>query len=167
MEFVPGRDTLFSSAELARGADFVDERSGELFLLTAAVPAVRSMRRTRRAARQALLERGAARSPRPPALPQDAISGVAPFALRALRLFHEGRLPEQRDGRESAGPVDVVAFLQDPKVVEEVEAALGRRRARLAAQGGGLEGAEERATALSKVVHGASAMSLAASWQNL
>lgn len=87
---------------------------------------------------------------------QEAARAAAPFALRALRLFSEGRLPEVRDGRESAGPVDVVAFLQDPRAAEEVEAALGRRRARAAARAGGGPRAEEnRATALSKVVHGA------------
>ena len=53
-------------------------------------------------------------------VPAKALKEAAPFALAALRLYHEGRLQGSRDGRVSAGPVDVPALLADPTMSEKV-----------------------------------------------
>lgn len=47
-------------------------------------------------------------------------------ASRALALYGEGRLPECTDGRLSAGPIDLAAFLAQPHVKEAVKQALHR-----------------------------------------
>lgn len=45
---------------------------------------------------------------------------------RALQLYQQGRLPECTDGRLSAGPVDIAAFLAQPHVKEAVKQAVHR-----------------------------------------
>ncbi|KAK9919052.1 hypothetical protein WJX75_009029 [Coccomyxa subellipsoidea] len=67
-------------------------------------------------------------------LPSSALDLARPFVLRALQLYQEGRLPESTDGRLSAGPVDIAAFLAQPHIKEAVKQALHRRKARV---GGG------------------------------
>ena len=47
-------------------------------------------------------------------------------ACRALQLHMEGQLPVSSDGRLSAGPVDVAAFLAQPHIKEAVKQALHR-----------------------------------------
>jgi hypothetical protein len=66
------------------------------------------------------------------AVPPETIRLAEPFVTVAIAAYYAGRLPELRDGRESAGPVDVAAFLAEPKHAEAVEAALFRRKQRLA-----------------------------------
>lgn len=46
--------------------------------------------------------------------------------LRALKLWQAGQLPECTDGRLSAGPVDLAAFLAQAPVQEAVQQALYR-----------------------------------------
>lgn len=44
------------------------------------------------------------------------IASMAPLVLAALKLHEVGQLDAGVEGRSSAGPVDVAAFLQCPKV---------------------------------------------------
>jgi hypothetical protein len=67
------------------------------------------------------------------AVPVTTARLAEPFVTAAIAAYYAGRLPDLRDGRESAGPVDVAAFLAEPKHAEAVEAALFRRKQRLAA----------------------------------
>ena len=67
------------------------------------------------------------------AVPVSTARLAEPFVTAAIAAYYANRLPDLRDGRESAGPVDVAAFLAEPKHAEAVEAALFRRKQRLAA----------------------------------
>lgn len=67
------------------------------------------------------------------AVPESTARLAEPFVTAAIAAYYAHRLPDLRDGRESAGPVDVAAFLAEPKHAEAVEAALFRRKQRLAA----------------------------------
>jgi hypothetical protein len=67
------------------------------------------------------------------AIPPEQHRVALPFVHAAVQSYYAGRLPDLRDGRESAGPVDLPLFLSEPKHAEAVEAALFRRRARRAA----------------------------------
>ena len=53
-------------------------------------------------------------------LSRDTLSLLAPFVEAALGLYHAGQLPLCTDGRASAGPVDLHAFLNQPSVKEQV-----------------------------------------------
>jgi hypothetical protein len=68
-------------------------------------------------------------------LPRAAFASLRPFADRALDLFRAGALPLLTDGRVSAGPVDLVAFLAQRHAQQQVYQALARREARLRAAG--------------------------------
>jgi hypothetical protein len=67
------------------------------------------------------------------AMPREELRLGEPFVNAAVSAYYAGRLPELRDGRESAGLVDLPTFLAEPRHAEAVEAALFRRRARRAA----------------------------------
>ena len=69
------------------------------------------------------------------ALPPAALHHAAPALLKALRLFQVGALPECADGRVSAGPIDLAAYLAQPQVQEAVRLAAHRRAERLKREG--------------------------------
>ncbi|BDA46570.1 hypothetical protein COCOBI_09-0220 [Coccomyxa sp. Obi] len=70
------------------------------------------------------------------ALPRVTFDCARPFVLRAVQLYREGRLPECTDGRVSAGPVDIAAFLAQPHIKEAIKQALHRRKKRLSSMDG-------------------------------
>jgi hypothetical protein len=121
-EFVPGRDALWPPQRLRAGLDGYDTR---------APPDAGS--------EPFLMVR---------CVSLDTLRLAQPFVGAAIAAFYAGKLPELRDGRESAGPVDVPAFLAEARNAEAVEAALFRRKARL---GGG--GSRGRSVELNFVVH--------------
>ncbi|DBA75057.1 TPA: hypothetical protein ACH3X1_010392 [Trebouxia sp. C0004] len=63
------------------------------------------------------------------ALPTFALSAATPFICRGLQLFQEGKLPVCTDGRLSAGPLDLPAFLAQAGVGEAVRQALHKCKA--------------------------------------
>jgi hypothetical protein len=44
-------------------------------------------------------------------------------------MYREGRLPESTDGRLSAGPIDMAAYLAQPHIKEAVRQAIHRLEA--------------------------------------
>ncbi|KAK9845126.1 hypothetical protein WJX74_010866 [Apatococcus lobatus] len=68
-------------------------------------------------------------------LTSEVVASCGPFILRMLELFRAGLLPVNRDGRASAGPIDIKAFLGQPEVAEQVRQAQHRRTIRLRAAG--------------------------------
>lgn len=127
LEYVPGRDRLLQAPDLAAGLDVVDGGSGEHMLCTLPLPA-----QALDLASPLLLRCCCCGLPILLSwqqtclyqLPQRhlAITG----GIRALQLWQSGDLPECTDGRLSAGPVDMAAFLAQAPVREAVKQALHR-----------------------------------------
>ncbi|KAL3143278.1 hypothetical protein ABBQ38_002121 [Trebouxia sp. C0009 RCD-2024] len=97
LEYIPGRDQLWTCEALKAGLDVSDAGSGEHVLWACA-------------------------------LPDSAILALQPFICRGMQLFQEGKLPLCTDGRLSAGPLDLPAFLAQASVSESVKQALHKQK---------------------------------------
>ena len=125
LEYIPGRDRLLQAPDLAAGLDAIDASSGEHMLCTLPLPAAALSLAT------PLLLRCCVRSRLAPWLEYTFLRGASRICssdggARALQLWQSGELPECTDGRLSAGPVDMAAFLAQPPVREAVKQALHR-----------------------------------------
>lgn len=69
------------------------------------------------------------------ALPSGALPALRAYVRAGMALYLQGKLPLLVDGRQSAGPLDLIAFMAQPGVRERVQRALAARRARMLAQG--------------------------------
>ncbi|KAL3133730.1 hypothetical protein ABBQ32_008220 [Trebouxia sp. C0010 RCD-2024] len=97
LEYIPGRDQLWTCEALKAGLDVYDAGSGEHVLWACA-------------------------------LPESALLALQPFICRGMQLFQEGKLPVCTDGRLSAGPLDLPAFLAQASVSESVKQALHKQK---------------------------------------
>lgn len=136
-EFVPGRDTLVSPAQTAAGFCITDADSGEHVLATCGVPVRLLLRPNCRS--HPSCERGPTPQTQTETHSRRAQAGVVadmqPFVLLCLRSFAEGRLDPGLDGRYSAGPLDLAAFLAAPPIADAVDAAVAKRQRRNEAAG--------------------------------
>ncbi len=53
-------------------------------------------------------------------LSSEALEQLRPFVYAAMRLWVHERLPVMTDGRASAGPVDLAAYLAQPHAQQQV-----------------------------------------------
>ena len=80
-------------------------------------------------------------------LQESCIAQMAPFVLAVLRAHVAGTLEGGFDGRYSAGPLDLTAFLASPANAAAVDKAVAARQARVSTGGRGA-GAAQRSPAV-------------------
>lgn len=63
-------------------------------------------------------------------LQADTVQNMAPFVLAAMQLHAQGELEPGNEGRYSAGPLDLAAYLGSPHIADAVDRAVERRQVR-------------------------------------
>lgn len=58
----------------------------------------------------------------------DTVQMMAPFVLAAMQLHAQGELEPGNEGRYSAGPLNLAAYLMHPPVADSVDRAVERRQ---------------------------------------